>query len=365
MRRRIWLVAALVLFGVAAFLMSRGDEPRPPVQPRVEFPRSLRPAEYERMERRRTLRQPEPVPEPSPDDAPPERRAPVLDPVLAALPSVPGKSAVVVEANALRHSPLGQLMLDCFLGAGEQGELDRMRERFGIDPLEDVDRIAFGGDDVLLVSGHFGGARWEELEPGLRFVPYGEKGRFVERESDGSGDVLAVWGDEMVLLADDRASLEEAIDRLEGRREATPAFDESSTYGEIYGVIAAAQLADLLPPDERGLRERLQEAADRIELHVDASGDVAIVADVEGPEPTSVRDLGKSLGAALSLARLKARADGEEALVDLLDHARVQPFGDRFALELALPLALLQEHLGEACRSREGSVHPPESETTE
>jgi hypothetical protein len=333
MRRRLWLVVAIVLFAAAAFLMSRGDAPRPEPRAKVEFPRHLRQAEYERMERRRTL--------PAaalPAGAEQPDRAPVLDPLLTALPAVPGKSAVVFEANALRHSPLGELFLNCFLTEDDRLE---MREELGFDPLEDIDRVAFGGDGVMLVSGHFGAAKWEELQPDATFEPWGDKARFLRSRADGAGgESVAVWGEELVLVGDDRASLEAAI-------------DESATYGEIYGVIAAEQLAEMLPPDQTGLRQRILEAAERIELHVDASGDVAIAADVRGPEADQVRDLGKSLGAALSLARIKAMAEGEDELVQLLEHARVQPLGDSFALELALPLALLEEHLGDACRKRE------------
>jgi hypothetical protein len=198
------------------------------------------------------------------------------------------------------------------------------------------------------------------MEPGVRFEPYGEKARFFAHGDGTQGESLAVWRDELLLLGDDRAEIEAAIDRLEGRAPpAPPAIDESSTYGEIYGVLAAQQLAELIPAEQGALRQRVLEAAERVELHVDASGDVAIVAAVQGPQADSVRDLGKSLGAALSLARLKAQADGEDVLAEMLEFARVQPQGDRFALELALPLELLERHLGEVCRKGSPAVAEP------
>jgi len=351
MRRRSWLLVTIALLGAAAFLMSRGDAPRREPQARVSFPRALRPAEAQRLEARRTLGE-RPAPEHVPAaEAPPGRMPPVLDPVLASLPAVPGRSAVVVEANALRHSPIGELLLDCLLTGGDARRLDEAREELGIDPLEDVDRVAFGGNGVLLVSGNFASAKWDALGEDVRTERYGDKARFFGR-ADHGGDALAVWGDELVLLADDRRELEQTIDRLEGRLPpAPPAIDESSTYGEIYGVISAEQLANLIPAQEQGLRDRVREAAERVELHVDATGDVGIVADVEGPQEALVRDLGKSLGAALSLARVKARAEGDDELVELLDLARVRPQAGRFALELALPLELLQRHLGGGCRA--------------
>jgi len=58
-----------------------------------------------------------------------------------------------------------------------------------------------------------------------------------------------------------------------------------------------------------------------------------------------VTDLGKSLGAALSLARVKAQAEGDKDLAQLLDFANVQPDGSSFKLEMAVPLAVLKDRL--------------------
>ena len=356
-RDRIWLFIAAALFVAAAWLMSRGDEPRREVA-KVEFPRHLRPAEWKRMEERRTLAlPPRPIAASDPAAPEPEREVPLRDPVLAALPALAGRSAVVLEANALRHAPIGELLLECFFGSdGDRQALEEFRQELGFDPLEDIDRIAMGGEGVAIVSGHFGGARWEELGAIVTVEPWGERARFYLQGE--SGDALAVWGDELLLWGDDRAAVERAIDRLEGRAAAEPAITEHETYGEIYGVLAAAQLAELIP-EETGLRHRLIEAAERIELHVDASADVAIAATVEGKAADQVLDLGRSLGAALSLGRLKARAEGNEKLVELLDHARVDTMGDRFAVELALPLPLLEKHLREACGPRMAATEPP------
>ena len=155
----------------------------------------------------------------------------------------------------------------------------------------------------------------------------------------------------MILFGPDRRAVEAAIDRLEGRAPAAPAIDETATYGEIYGVLAGAEIAALLP-EEDGLRRLFREAAGAIELHVDASGDVAIAADVAGPDAAKVRDLGRSLGAAIALARLQAKARGEAELAEVLGWARVEPRGDRFGLELALPRDFLERTLGPACRRR-------------
>jgi hypothetical protein len=63
-----------------------------------------------------------------------------------------------------------------------------------------------------------------------------------------------------------------------------------------------------------------------------------------GPDGEKVTDW-EVLGAALSLARLKAQADVDEKLSELLDYARVSPGGTGFSLELALPMAFLDKHL--------------------
>ena len=346
-RDRIWLAASIALFAAAAWLMAWGDAPAPEQKP-IEFPRHLRPPEWERMEARRTLALP-PLPRTEAAGAAPapEREAPLRDPVLTALPAIEGRSAVVLEANALRHSPIGALLVDCLLDDEEERALlEEFREKLGFDPLEDVDRIAWGGDGVAIVSGHFANVRWEELREDVVMEPWGERTRFLR--SRESAEAIAVWDDQLLLIGRDRAALERTIDGLEGRAEVRPAIAEHETYGEIYGVLAAAEFARIVP-EEDGLRQIFLEAAERIELHVDASGDVAIAATVQGEATEKVLDMGRSLGAALALARLDARARGEEKLVELLDHARVETMGDRFDVELALPLALLEKHRGEVC----------------
>jgi hypothetical protein len=45
------------------------------------------------------------------------------------------------------------------------------------------------------------------------------------------------------------------------------------------------------------------------------------------------------------VARLKAQADGNEDLAQMLDFAKVQPDGSEFKLELAVPLEAIKERL--------------------
>ena len=111
------------------------------------------------------------------------------------------------------------------------------------------------------------------------------------------------------------------------------------------GVFTAAELTRLLPEETAA---RLRGTAERVELHVDTRDehDVLIVADAKGSNPTAVEDLAKSLGAALAVSRVTARHDGDEALAQLLDLARISPETGAFRVEVGLPLELLRRRFG-------------------
>jgi hypothetical protein len=94
---------------------------------------------------------------------------------------------------------------------------------------------------------------------------------------------------------------------------------------------------------------RLRDVADHIDLPVNAMGDVAMVAEVRGPDAEKPKDLARSLGGALALARLQAQASGETSLSELLDLARVVPEGRQFTVELAVPMPWLEKQLA-SCR---------------
>jgi hypothetical protein len=342
-----FLVLAVVVFAAAALLMwfGQGEEALSvSEQPPVEFPRRLRAQEKTRAQARRTWVVP--VPDAGPQGA--------TDPLLAALPRGKGKTAVVLEANALRHSPIGELLLECLYRDGGK-ELRQLEERTGIDPLTDLDRLAIT-DEGLVLSGNFGQAKTDELLGQHGRSSYGDSARIYEPPAErvladggmrrGGGPTLATWGNQMIVVGRDRNGVRDVIDRVEGRGpQEPPVLDEKATYGEVYGVIATRTLADILPPDQREIAEQLVRAAGAVELHVDARGDVAVVADVKGEDAQAVSDLGKSLGGALALARMRAQGQGEEDLAKLLDFARVRPDGDAFRMEVALPLDVLKERL--------------------
>ncbi len=353
-RRGMWLALAVVLLAAGAGLMftGQGEEPAPPPRKEVEFPR-MRRDDWKRAEQRRTQVLPTLVPDAGVAAAQPQRPR---DPVLAALPRGQGHSAVVIEANALRYSPIGELLLDCLMRDGGK-TLDEFRKASGVDPLKDLDRMVIT-DKGVVFSGDFSKARFQEMfqervaadygpgarvyEPGDVIVPLEDGG--VRRGRDTSA--FGTWNNQLLVVGDSPDSVKEVLDRVQGGgSNEPPVISEGSTYGEMYGVLSVEELARMLPPDEADLAQRLKEVADNVELHLDASSDVAMVAQIRGSDASKVTDLGKSLGAALSVARLKAQADGNKELAQMLDFAKVRPDGSEFNLELAVPLEVLKERL--------------------
>ncbi|MBM7117264.1 hypothetical protein [Archangium primigenium] len=361
-----WLVVAGVLFGLAAWLMmsGQGQEEAPP-RPRVEFPRRLRDPEVQRLERRRTYIAPVAASE---APATPEPVRP-RDPVLAALPRGKGKSAVVIEANALRHSPLGEMVLECLMRRGS-AQLEKFKQDTGVDPLQDLDRMVIT-DDGIILSGNFGDPRLKKLLTGesQATYDYGKGGRLFEPSeektlADGTkrrrdASPIGMWNDQILVLGDTTSDVKDVLDRVEGRgSEESPVLSEQQTYGEMYGVLSVAQLQQLLPPDQQELARRLAEVAENVELHVDASRDFAMTARVRGMDANKLTDLGKSLGGALSLARMRAQAEGDTKLAQLLDFAKVRPDGDSFNLEMAVPLEVIKNQLA-ICREQQDKDAPP------
>ncbi|MFB1479051.1 hypothetical protein [Corallococcus sp. RDP092CA] len=351
-RRRVWLLGAVLLFAGGAFLMFTGQGDTPPAPEKdVDFPRRMRGSDVARAEKRRTWVMPAAV------DAGAAAPVKPRDPLLAALPRGPGRTAVVIEANALRYSPVGELLMDCLLRDGGKN-LEQFKAMSGVDPLQDLDRLVITDEGVIL-SGDFSKARYEELLGGRVSSDHGPGARVYEGGdttialADGGTQrgrmdaAVGTWNNQMLVFGSTPDTVKTVLDRMDGRgaEDGPPLLDENSTYGEMYGVLAVETLAKLLGPEQSELAQRLKDVAQNVELHLDTSGDVAMVANVTGMDAEKMTDLGKSLGGALSMARMKAQADGKEDLAQLLDFAKVRPDGSSFKLELAVPLATLQEQL--------------------
>ena len=237
MRRRTWLALAALLLAAAAGLLALVEEPpERPLAP-VAFPRRLREAERRRVTERRTL-PPAAAPATAAPGAEPSPPAPRRDPFLTALPAAPGEPVVIFEANALRHSRLGELFIRCALAKDPDFFAGLSRET-GLDVLKDVDRVGFAGDAVV-ISGTFDAAHWERLEQQAEATPYGDEGRLYRDRGKAGAPVLARWRDQVVVFSPDEAAARLAVDQLEGRAEAPPPLDGDLAYGEVYGVIPAA-----------------------------------------------------------------------------------------------------------------------------
>ncbi|HYG69927.1 MAG TPA: hypothetical protein VD838_19780, partial [Anaeromyxobacteraceae bacterium] len=120
------------------------------------------------------------------------------------------------------------------------------------------------------------------------------------------------------------------------------AIPDELAYGELYGVLPGDAARRLVPGDDDSLATQLAALARRVELHVDAMNDVAAVVRVRGDDAAGLSDLAKSLGAALTAARLQASATDDRQLAELLEFAKVSPEEGAFALELALPADRLE-----------------------
>jgi hypothetical protein len=343
-----YLLGACGLLALAAFLMREPEAPRLRRQ-ELEFPRYPRSHEIERREARKTLALPapnsidsrptdEPPAGPSEADAP----RPLADPVQVALSS-PDDMAIVLEAGALKDSPIGRMLLAC-QSPQTLAELERFEQRSGFRPLEQLERIGMTSHDgkpVIVLSGDFSGFDLAFNAPDDKVTTVGNA-RLIDSEAAS----VAVWNGQMLVIGDP-SGVHAALDRLEGASPAAapPLADEA--YGEMYGSLSGQALSRLLPEK---LRDQLWSAADRVHLHVDATDDLLLVADVRGGDDEKLSELARALAGALSLGRLQAVRDDDPLLADLLDESRVIPSQGSFQLEVALPLSSVERQLGECAK---------------
>lgn len=344
MRRRWpYLAAAVLLLGFGAWLTSGGEAPKPSHGPEVHMPRAPDRDDRERAKSRigaPKREHPTPVP-PPPPGAPPPRPT---DPVLAAMPPDVKQVAMVVEANALRNSDLGDAMIACLTAGGGGDALWRVRDA-GFDPLTQLDRISLF-DDTLMLTGDFSGLSFGE-GPGEKYgdaTLHEALGRRGEK-----GQMFATWRGQVSLIGE-REEVKQAIDRLEGRVAAgeQPVLRDSSAYGEMYGVLKSEAFAEMFEGQDPKLSEFIRGAAQSVELHVDAMHDVGVVADVKGGDAKQVDELRRMMGGAIAAARARAVAEGKTEAADVLDLSRVlapAAGGTSFTMELGLPYELLKAQL--------------------
>lgn len=368
-RRGMWLALAVVLLAIGAWLMLSGSGEQPAPEPKkVVFPSRMQNNQWKKADARKTQVVP---PKPGEAAPAPTEKPHMRDPVLAALPRGKGHSAMIIEANAIRNSPIGELLLDCLMRDGGK-RMDEFRKASGIDPLQDLDRLVIT-DNGVVFSGDFSKAHFKEMFQERVASDYGPGARVYEpgpvllTQADGGvrrgrdNAAFGTWNDQMLVVGDTPDQVKEVLEQVQGGgSDERPVIPEDATYGEMYGVLSVEDLLRMIPQDQAELAQQLKGAAETVELHMDASSDMAMVAYVNGADRSKVMDLGKSLGAALSVARLKAQADGNKDLAEMMDFAKVQPAGDSFRLELAVPLDVLRERLA-FCRDERQSAESPEA----
>lgn len=344
-RSRVAAAAALALLAFGAWVSASAERAgRPPPPKPIDFPSRPRPQEWERISARQTL-----PARPQAPGKPEADREELRDPFLRALPIGKEDPFVVLEANALRHSRLGELFVRCVLSEDPRA-FETVTRETGIDPLKDVDRVAFTGDAVV-VSGFFDRVRWDafERESDARPSRYGGEATLWIRS--GEAEAIASWRNQLIVVGP-VADVKRAIDQVEGRAEPRREdLADDMAYGELYGVVPGSAARKLLPAEDEPLAARLAAAAKRIELHVDAMEDVTGVIRVASDPGQEVEDLAKALGAALSIARVKAAATDDRKLAALLENAQVVPGNAGFTVEVALPADAVEQFFGDCGRA--------------
>jgi hypothetical protein len=348
MRGLHWLLGAGALIAAGGVLMTQGDAGAEAhkVLDRVTFPTRASGVEITRETQRTTLAPATYAPRS--DGTPPRAH----DPLLVAL-SPAAEVALVFEAATILHAPVGQAMLACVAPAARE-KMDRPLGADGARWIDLAERVAVSkaGDEkaMVVVEGKLGGIDWAQALPEATAHEDGA-GRTiydVERTETRHEWHATVWRDRLALGSPDEAPIEAALDRLDADGESAPlAVGESEAYGEVYGMVGRETIAKLVPEE---LRDRIHESARSAMIHVDATDEVLLVADVTGDDAVEVEDLGKSLGVAMAVGRLKAKNDGNDDLVRLLDASRVRRFGDgALRAEVAIPTEMMTKHMS-GCR---------------
>ena len=348
----VWLVVAAVLLGFGAWLMRGAEPPEPPPPPEIRLPRQQSRVESERAEERRTW-----VPVVVDAGLAPAPQRP-RDPVLALVPHEVKEAAVVTEFNAIMNSDLGEPLIRCVFGDENDPFLARMRDA-GVDPRSTIDRVAFV-DGTTVMTGDFKAGGWKQfLPPNAVTRDYGLHAQIIEVPFGDKGQktYMAAWNGQMLLQNEDRSQLEAMIDRVDSGGTSAlggaPAIDDSMAYGEVYGIFRAGAFSELLGESDPELAKLIDESASQLSLHMDVRHDVGMVADVDSKNPQKAEELRRALGGALSLGRMKARAEGKPEEAQLFDMARVQGLEDgQFRMEAGLPYEFMKKALDTCVENR-------------
>lgn len=347
--RVVILLVAVVLLVVGALLSRCSDEAeRPEGEAMAKAEAKERAAEVVFPRDRRATRRAPPPPA-KPGEPAPQRREAFGDPIQRAM-AFPDGGAVFVEVNAIRHSPLVERILACRKDEATDG-MRQMKETLGIDPLEDVDRMALH-DKVFAVSGFF-----DELKlPSEAGEPeaYGDGAQLYRMpnpdDPEGGTTVFGRVGEGLLLLGEDEAEVKAAIDRAEGRGETGAGLPLDVTQSEVYGRFGPELLTELLGNGSGGadpLVARVSEIVTDGTVRILVDDAVSMSLDLETNDAEAGEDLSKAIGGALAGARAKAESEGNADLAALLDRARVLKQEDgRFGIDVAVPGDVILDAMG-------------------
>lgn len=252
---------------------------------------------------------------------------------------------MVFELKKLMETPVGEIITGC-LERSERNPFDKIEEETGVSILNDLGRLAMS-ENMILLEGFFPFDENAPISEGVESTVQGSAVRYTRTEADSGFGDFAIWDQSVLILGKESEPVDSALGMLSGEIPYDPsALSSIQTYGDIYGNLDVDDAADLFE-NEGDMAQRIVDLVNSVEVHVDASEDVAMVATMAGSGQEAMSDLAKSLRSVLSLARFKAQMDDDEDLAELLDYASVSPSGERFDMKLALPLEYLERHLAD------------------
>lgn len=273
--------------------------------------------------------------------------------------AVEGERRLVVDVASLKATAPGQAAMRCMMRRSGD-ELDRMKERSGFEPFEQIDEMAVV-DGMAVARGRLGDVKWAQMHPSGEDIepePYGEQGQLYMRGNRG----VATWGEEILLGDGGREELMAAIDRIEGRAEGA----QVPGLGGTSGLLPAEDLFEVVPvPYE--LRESLEawfrEHKTGLGFAVQATdAGVQITARFNGDAQT-VKLLSEAFEALKEGTGQDGRLGDDEAgprpdpFRGLLKNLTHSPIEGGIEATLVAPLAAVLEVMG-PCASEDGEEVP-------
>jgi hypothetical protein len=262
-----------------------------------------------------------------------------------------------LEFNGLQHNPLVEALMECHQDTVHQ-TIQATLDLIGVDLEKDVDRIALA-PDLFVISGFFDNFRLPPPPDGTEAPPadsYGANAQIYSLETiapKGQAQDLepervqfAQVGENLLLLSRERGSIEQAIDRVEGRTPMGPRPAFSGSGGDIYGQIAG----EWLLPFQAMIRNSLNsqeldpDILEKVMVRSFIEDHMAVSADLHLKDTSKRNDILSMGNGLLAASRFDAMRSADKNLADVLDQVNLKPGpGGQIAVDLALPKALILE----------------------